>query len=124
QTRVKNGGFRLDSVSETSSVSESGESLEGSSKAYADAMFSVMKLNLEMQKINIDADLNTIKVQSEEFLKEMRGGEELMYNKAATSAYDLLSQNKMQCYSGTVYHTFQYRSGLRKQYVNKNPVVI
>lgn len=123
--RIQNaGGLSLEGVSSSNGSVDLESNNENPSKGFADAMFAVMKLNFDMQKIDINADLNTIKVQSEAFLKEMQGGKDLVYNVEATSAYDLLTLNKMQCYSGTVYHTLQYRSGLRKQYVNKNPVVI
>lgn len=82
-------------------------------------------LNMDDSKIiNIDDDFHNIKVQSEAALKEKHAGANLIYNKSATSPLDLIDLNKMQCYSGTVFQTMVYRSGLRKQYVNKNPVVI
>lgn len=73
--------------------------------------------------INLDGKLEDTKVEVEKMLVNV-SGKELFYNIAANSPLDVYLNNRMQCYSGTVFMQFQWRAGRRNQFVDKNPVVI
>lgn len=98
------------------------EELKQASVATATIIRDRLRFNIAAG-LSLDADLNDIKMVAEDILVAQHHAP-IIYNVESNSPLDLITQNKMQCYSGTVYAQMVFRSGRRAQFVKNNPVVI
>jgi len=96
-------------------------SLEDNAKSFAGLITMEVTNRVGNHVVNLGQNFEIIKMQTE---KSLEAKQPLLYNIDSNSPFDLMLDNKMQCYSGTVYHQFQWRAGTRQEFASKNPVVI